>query len=112
LEKKQWATNIIFYIFTWLLVWIILSNPPFSDFQEPTIKDNEIYFGSPGNWTKLNNSNVAELNYTKDVSINVTIIDNVEIDTSSIRISIIKEDAELVNSPILKSKVFMNLKSQ
>lgn len=97
LEKKQWATNIIFYIFTWLLVWIILTNPPFSDFQEPTIKKDEIYFGSPGNWTKLNEDNAKNLTYEVDVSINVTIVDNVEVDTSSIRISIIDRNGDIVN---------------
>jgi hypothetical protein len=97
LEKKQWATNIIFYIFTWLLVWIILTNPPFSDFQEPTIKSDGVYFGSPGNWTRLNEDNAKNLTYEVDVSINVTIIDNVEVDTSSIRISIINRNGDIVN---------------
>ena len=43
-EKKQWGTNIIFYIFTWLLIWIILANPPFADIQAPNIKSDGIYF--------------------------------------------------------------------
>jgi hypothetical protein len=103
LEKKQWGTNIIFYIFTWLLVWIILTNPPFSDFQEPTIKSDEIYFGSPGNWTRLNEDNAANFTTADNVSINVTIIDNVEVDTSSIRISI------LYNSVVIENNSMENL---
>jgi hypothetical protein len=98
LEKKQWATNIIFYIFTWLLVWIILSNPPFSDFQEPTIKSNGIYFGSPGNWTRLNDTNGGDLDYQVNVSVNITVRDNVDVDESSVRIIIMHGESEIANA--------------
>jgi hypothetical protein len=98
LEKKQWATNIIFYLFTWLLVWIILTNPPFSDFQEPTIKSDGTYFGSPGNWTRLNAGDDTNFTFDQNISINATIIDNVEVDASSIRISILYDSNVILNS--------------
>jgi hypothetical protein len=90
LEKKQWAGNIIMYIFAWLAVWILLTNPPFSDFAAPTIKEDGIYFGSEGNWTKLTDDNKDNLSWGMDVSINATIVDNVEVDEDTITI-IIKE---------------------
>ena len=88
LEKKQWAGNILMYLFTWLAIWILLTNPPFSDFAAPTIENVDIYFGEPGNWTKLNDTNT--IFYTMNVSINATIVDNVEVDEDTITI-IIKE---------------------
>lgn len=94
LEKKQWAGNIMMYLFAWLAVLILLSNPPFSDFAAPTIKNEEIYFGTNGNWTLLNKTNVDELNFTVDVSINVTIVDNVEVDEDSIMIMISRKEGD------------------
>ncbi|MEE9118811.1 MAG: hypothetical protein V3U02_09520, partial [Calditrichia bacterium] len=46
IEKKQWAGNIIMFIFTWLAIWILLSNPPFSDSASPTIDHVEVYYGT------------------------------------------------------------------
>jgi hypothetical protein len=92
LEKKQWAGNIIMYLFAWLAVWILLTNPPFSDFASPTIKEDGIYFGSPGNWTKYNESN--KIDYWMNVSINVTIVDNVEVDEDTIVIIISRQEGD------------------
>lgn len=94
LEKKQWAGNIIMYLFAWLAIWILLSNPPFSDFADPTIKDVEIYFKEDlGNWTRydLNENN---LTFGMNISINATIADNVEIDEESIKIKIERREGE------------------
>jgi hypothetical protein len=95
LEKKQWAGNIIMYLFTWLAIWILLCNPPFSDFASPTIKDDGIYFGTSGNWTKLDDDNRGNLTAGMDVSINVTIADNVDVDEDTIRITIERNDVEI-----------------
>ncbi len=35
--KKEWAGSIAVYFFTWLAFWILVSNPPFSDFAAPEI---------------------------------------------------------------------------
>ena len=88
MEKKQWAGNIIMYIFAWLAVWILLTNPPFSDFAAPTIREDGMYHGSPGNWTQINDT--TKLEFGMNISINVTIVDNVEVDEETITI-IIKE---------------------
>jgi hypothetical protein len=104
LEKKQWAGNIIMYLFAWLAVWILLTNPPFSDFASPTIKEDGIYFGSPGNWTKYNESN--EIEYWMNVSINATIVDNVEVDEDTITIVIKEKEGDVF---IEKERGSMNL---
>jgi hypothetical protein len=94
LEKKQWGGNIIMYIFTWLAIWILLSNPPFSDFADPTIKDADIYFEEDfGNWTRYD-SNVNNLTFGMNISINATIADNVKIDEESIKIKIERREGE------------------
>jgi hypothetical protein len=98
LEKKQWATNIIFYLFTWLLIWIILTNPPFSDFQSPNIKQDGIYVSSNGNWTKVEGD--VKINYTNNVSFNFTVVDNVGVDKSSVMIEIIYQDNVIVDEPM------------
>ncbi len=35
--KKEYAMNWAMFFFTWLIVWIILMNPPFGDFADPTL---------------------------------------------------------------------------
>lgn len=90
LEKKNWAGNIIMYLFTWLAVWILLVNPPFSDFAEPTIENVGIYFqDDSGNWTKKNDT--TDLKDLWNVSINATIVDNVDVDKNTIIITIERE---------------------
>lgn len=95
LEKKQWAGNILMYLFTWLAIWILLTNPPFSDFAAPTIKDEGIYFGGPGNWTLLNEDTMVNFTFGTNVSINATIADNVKVDAETITIIIERNDVEI-----------------
>lgn len=100
LEKKQWATNIIFYLFTWLLIWIILTNPPFSDIQGPNIKNDGIYFEEDGVWIRLTDDTKSNLTLPTNVSFNLTIVDNVEVDERSVHIIIKRENVEIVNAPM------------
>ncbi|HEX9341397.1 MAG TPA: hypothetical protein VF992_09585 [Thermoplasmata archaeon] len=37
-QRKDWAGHGITYFFSWLAVWIILLNPPFGDFTDPTVQ--------------------------------------------------------------------------
>jgi hypothetical protein len=99
LEKKQWATNIIFYIFTWLLIWIILTNPPFADIQAPNIKTDGIYFiNDDGNWSKINDD--LDFGFGDNVSFNFTVVDNVEVDETTVRIIVVHNDVEIVDAPM------------
>ncbi|UCF07724.1 MAG: hypothetical protein JSW28_08795 [Thermoplasmata archaeon] len=94
IEKKQWAGNIIMYFFTWLAIWILLTNPPFSDSAGPTVKSVGVYFeSSPGMWTLHNESN--NITVGMNVSINATIRDNVKVDRDTIRIFLKANDVEI-----------------
>jgi hypothetical protein len=96
LEKKQWASNIVMYLFTWLAVWILLTNPPFSDLAGPAIKDDKVYFeNGPGNWTIYNDETEDKLIGGMNISINVTIADNVEVDPETVTITIRLIDDEI-----------------
>jgi hypothetical protein len=102
LEKKQWGTNIIFYIFTWLLIWIILTNPPFSDFQGPNIKNDGVYFEEDGVWIRLTDSNRFNLTSQTNVSINFTVRDNVEVDEDSVKVVTLGNGDEVTHQPLEK----------
>jgi len=99
LEKKQWAGNILMYLFTWLAIWILLTNPPFSDFASPIIEVDGVYFeADSGNWTRLNDSNKSDIDFGTNISINVTIVDNEEVDKDTIRITIKIGEVEITPS--------------
>jgi hypothetical protein len=52
-EKKTWLMQGAITFFVWMLVWILLLNPPFSDVAEPTLSNPELWQqDSDGNWTK------------------------------------------------------------
>lgn len=40
---KNWLGHIGSYFFIWLAIWVLLMNPPFSDFAKPTINDVRVY---------------------------------------------------------------------
>jgi hypothetical protein len=99
LEKKQWAGNIIMYLFTWLAVWILLSNPPFADIAGPTFKDHKIYIeNGTGNWTELEYFD-GEIPVDTNISFNVTIADNVEVDPDTVTITIKIKDGDMITNP-------------
>jgi hypothetical protein len=99
LEKKQWGGNIVMYLFTWLAVWILLTNPPFSDIAGPTVKDDKIYIeNDPGNWT-LYKDNPDLLMGGMNISINVTIVDNVEVDPDTVSIRIRIDGGDDITGP-------------
>ena len=98
LEKKQWGGNIVMYLFTWLAVWILLTNPPFSDIAGPTVKNDEIYYElNPGNWILYDDDSKGNLTGGMNISINVTIVDNVEVDPDTVSITIMLVDEEITS---------------
>ena len=99
IEKKQWAGNIVMYLFTWLAVWILLTNPPFSDIAGPTIKDDKVYFeDNDGLWILINSTNKGDIPGFTNLSLNVTIADNVKVDPDTVIVTIRIEEEE-VTSP-------------
>ena len=49
-ERKSWAGPILTSVFAWLGVFILLSNPPFSDIAPPRVGEMEFYVGDGDNW--------------------------------------------------------------
>lgn len=93
-ELKSWIGAGAIYFFIWLAVFIILCNPPFSDFAEPEIESPTIYVNSPiaGNdtWVKLNTSAwTYGISYSNDINITTNIFDNWKLDENSISMKLI-----------------------
>ncbi len=42
-EKKVWLGNGALMFFSWLLIWILILNPPFSDLSQPSIRYVEFW---------------------------------------------------------------------
>ena len=49
-ERKSWAGPILTSVFAWLGVFILLSNPPFSDIAPPRVGEMEFYVDDGDNW--------------------------------------------------------------
>lgn len=87
-EYKNWLGNIVMYFFTWLAIWMLLMNPPISDFSKPNFVDTDRYVGIPGDWVELNDTTKPLLDQDMNLSIAVKITDNSGIDKNSVRIRI------------------------
>lgn len=89
-EKKHWLGLGGTYFITWLSVFVLLLNPPISDFSPPEIKVS-ISIGHEGkNGTEWKVWNETTDVYDGDlIIINVTIYDNTEVDFNSVKIVII-----------------------
>ncbi len=42
-EKKTWLGNAAMFFFTWLAIWVLILNMPFSDLTSPSIGSVEVY---------------------------------------------------------------------
>ena len=49
-ERKSWAGPILTAVFAWLGVFILLSNPPFSDIAPPRVGGLDFYIEDDGGW--------------------------------------------------------------
>lgn len=47
-KRRDWTSHGITYFFSWLAFWIILLNPPFGDFVDPTIQAISVSPFTPG----------------------------------------------------------------
>lgn len=90
-ERKNWMGPIATALFTWLGLWILLSNPPFQDFAPPRAYDLELYtYNADGdNWTVDNNwtSNSTVVN-TTDLLVVVQVLDNWEVE--EVRLNVLR----------------------
>jgi hypothetical protein len=92
-EWKNWAGVIAVYIFSWLMIAVLLVNPPLTDLASPEIKDvviEELIIDKDGNenWTKalVNTDGETTINLDAQFRILVTILDNDELDVNSINL--------------------------
>jgi hypothetical protein len=97
-EKKEWIGAGGTYIFTWVVIWTLLINPPFSDFSSPDIKRIQVFgIDDDDNWTVYKSSNADTLIFAgEDVRINATITDNIGVKPESI---------EMVLDPSIQANV-------
>jgi hypothetical protein len=97
LNWKNYAGSGAFYVVTWLIVFIILINPPFYDNQPPAIKRHKQYVDYDGFERPINSTDGLTVPYGHDICVVVIITDNDEI--SSISIDVERDgapvDAEL-----------------
>jgi hypothetical protein len=100
LNWKNYVGSGVFYILTWLIVFIILINPPFYDNQPPAIKRHTQYVeDSNGVYTSLNYTDGPVIPYGHNISVVVIIIDNGEVANINIEV---KHDNTPVNADLIK----------
>jgi hypothetical protein len=92
-DWKNWVGSGAVYIFSWLAIFIILVNPPFSDFVEPEINEEITYLydnGSNKIWTKWDTlaSEGNTLRNPERINFSIEISDNTQIDKDTVRITI------------------------
>ncbi len=85
---KEYAMNWAMFFFTWLIVWIILMNPPFGDFTDPTLEHVRIGVLTDQENNTWGHLDDVELVNGESYTINVTakITDNVDIHKDSVSI--------------------------
>jgi hypothetical protein len=89
-EKKTWLGNGALMFFCWLLFWILLLNPPFSDNAAPTIGHVEIWEKNlDGTWTKQpiqysGGKYVVTVSEGANIKIKANITDNSALDSVTI----------------------------
>lgn len=100
LNWKNYAGSGAFYALTWLIVFIILINPPFYDDQPPAIKRHTQYVeDNYGNHNPLNFTDGLVIPYGHNISVVVIITDNDEV--ASIKIEV-KHDGAPVDASLTK----------
>lgn len=97
-EKKTWFGNGAVLVFTWLSIWVLLLNPPFSDMASPDITSVQV-LGSSVNWTKVSrgaNVNLPVLSGDDNVRIKAKVVDNVGISRVEIQIRSFPQEVGLI----------------
>ncbi len=84
-DKKEWAMNWGMFFFTWLAVFVLLMNPPFHDYANPTLNSMDVQIDQDGEWVPLDEANVtAQEEY--DIRLVAKVTDNVELKEDSVDI--------------------------
>ena len=97
-DWKNWVGSGAIYIMSWLAIFILVCNPPFSDFAEPEIDEESVNFSfiksqdNPNNWIDWNTSNtppdIKSQTEISKIRVRVKITDNDEVDKDSVKLTI------------------------
>jgi hypothetical protein len=90
-DWKNWFGAGAIYILSWLAIFILVCNPPFSDFADPEIDDEFSYIKSgsdPNNWSQLDLEDSLPLISPVKIKVRAKITDNNEIDDDSVKLTI------------------------
>ena len=101
LNWKNYVGSGVFYVLTWLIVLIILINPPFYDNQAPAIKRHTWYIEDrPDVYEPLNFTEGLVIPSGHNVSVVVIITDNDEV--TNIKIEVKRNGVEVPNTELTK----------
>jgi hypothetical protein len=93
-DWKNWVGSGAVYVMSWLAIFILVLNSPFSDFIEPDIKEDSVKFfyirdNEPDIWYEWNSSDdPPSLRSPVKIKISVKITDNTEVDKDSVKLTI------------------------
>ncbi|UCD91783.1 MAG: hypothetical protein JSV43_05960 [Methanobacteriota archaeon] len=89
-ERKDWLGNGAMFFFTWLAVWVLILNMPFTDLTKPTIgvvytdDCTDLYIL---NWTEQNMCTPTD-GSTRYVTIRTRVTDNAEVQRAKINFTV------------------------
>lgn len=101
-DWKKWAGNVGLYFLTWLAVWILLCNPPVSDFAGPSIENLELKSGA-SNWTAISNIQAGDIK-PGTLKVRAKVTDNMNLDMSSVKIAIERESVKLLDGKLMTGR--------
>jgi len=109
-EKKTWLGNGALMFFSWLLIWVLLLNPPFSDVSKPSIRNVELWVQDDGNWSRTilqasgGNYQPVDVTMGKAIKLKINATDNVAI--GSVGITARYNQAELETKAMSRNATY------
>jgi hypothetical protein len=95
-DRKKWAANIAMFFFTWLAVWVLISNPPISDFAKPTVEIIEIK--EDDKWVPIDK---FQPTVPTVFSVRAKITDNSGLDIKSLRLKVLRDTVEITDEKLV-----------
>jgi hypothetical protein len=92
-EKKTWLGNGAVLVLTWLSIWVLLLNPPFSDLATPTISSVQVSGNDGVDWTPVSRGETEQIPLVgSNLTIKARVTDNVGIDRVQIEVNSLSRD--------------------
>jgi hypothetical protein len=90
-EKKTWLGNGAVLVLTWLSLWVLLLNPPFSDLATPSISKVQVSGNDGVDWVRVSSERPTNLTLVStppdNLAIKAKVTDNVGIERVEIEIN-------------------------